>query len=404
MTVEWPTLTLGDLTRDTRPICYGVLKPGPFVEGGVPLLRIVDIKHNRVDETSVHRISEALDEEFGRSRLKGGEVLLSIQGTIGRVAICPASMAGANISRTIAVIEPDSRIDKGFLRYFLMFLAAVNRYEVTGTTRDSLNISTIRDIEVPALPLEEQRRIVAILEDHLSRLDEGERALVRADSLVQIAWTSFLSQALSRATQSGQMRRLGEVASTRLGKMLDAKRNTGLSTPYLRNQNVQWRAIDFDDVLNVPLSSSEISDLAVAAGDLLVCEGGEPGRCAVVQSTPQQPVAFQKALHRVRPHDAVSAHYLQLVLEALARMGRLRPLFTGTTIKHLPQERLRALEIPVPDERTQMTLVEEARSIRESLDLLSKETAQSRIRSEALRRSLLTAAFSGQLTKESLSV
>jgi type I restriction enzyme S subunit len=112
--VTWPTLTLGQLTATTRPICYGVLKPGPYVEGGVPLLRIVDMAGHVVAQSGYHRISSTLDSEFHRSRLRGGEVLLSIQGTVGRVATVPAALAGANISRPSPSSIPTVASNRGF--------------------------------------------------------------------------------------------------------------------------------------------------------------------------------------------------------------------------------------------------------------------------------------------------
>ena len=67
--MKWDTYTLGDLTASTRPICYGVLKQGDFVEGGIPLVRVTDISQNRFDSSNLYRISTSLDSEFARSRL-----------------------------------------------------------------------------------------------------------------------------------------------------------------------------------------------------------------------------------------------------------------------------------------------------------------------------------------------
>src|SRR5947207_1766833 len=112
----WPQISLGELTAH-RPICYGVLKPGERQSAGVPLIRITDITTDDLNESDVYYITQKLSSEFKRSVLDGGEVLLSIQGTIGRVAICPPHLKGANISRTIALISPDKRLDRAFLRY-----------------------------------------------------------------------------------------------------------------------------------------------------------------------------------------------------------------------------------------------------------------------------------------------
>jgi type I restriction enzyme, S subunit len=175
---RWPTATLGELTQASRPICYGVLKPGPDVSGGVPLVRIVDLEGGQVRTDSLHRISDELDAEFSRSRLAGGEVLLSIQGTIGRVAICPPELAGANISRTVAVIRTDDRLTSRFLAAWLSMKSG--RFETTGSTRSSLNIGTIRAMSVPVPPKAEQELFEARL-DIVARvqaaIDESRRRL-----------------------------------------------------------------------------------------------------------------------------------------------------------------------------------------------------------------------------------
>jgi len=153
--------TLGELTR-ARPICYGVLKPGPYVPDGVPLVRIMDLVDGEVAVDGLHRISLDLDAEFKRSRLEGGEVLLSIQGTIGRVAICPPDLAGANISRTIARISPDDQIDPEYLAEWLRLQAG--RFTTSGSTRASLNIGTIRKMGLPIPERARQAEFVARVE------------------------------------------------------------------------------------------------------------------------------------------------------------------------------------------------------------------------------------------------
>ena len=198
----WGSATLRDLTANTRPICYGVLKPGDYVEAGVPLVRIVDIADDRLDLSAAHRISDELDVEFSRSRISGGEVLLSIQGTIGRVALAPGSAAGANISRTIALIQTDGRVPSPFVRYWLMWCSATNKFKIGGTTRNSLNIKDIRDLDCPLPSPEEQARIVEILEDQLSRLDASlaaadaveERSEALRRSLLHSAFTGRLTR------------------------------------------------------------------------------------------------------------------------------------------------------------------------------------------------------------------
>ena len=127
--------------------------------------------------------------------------------------------------------------------------------------------------------------------------------------------------------------RFGEVGDQRLGKMLDKSKNKGEYYPYLRNVNVQWLRIDRIDINQMRFQPDEIEEYKLKPNDLLICEGGEPGRCAIWDSTDL--MMFQKAIHRVRPYHGIVSKYLLYHLWADAGNGTLEKYFTGATIKHL---------------------------------------------------------------------
>ena len=141
---------------------------------------------------------------------------------------------------------------------------------------------------------------------------------------------------------------LGEVADTTLGKMLDRGKTRGPPTvPYLRNVNVQWGRIDTHDLLTMELADEDRARFAVQPGDLLVCEGGEIGRAAIWHGRTEY-LAFQKALHRIRSRGNLDMSYLCYLLELYGGDGTLERFATGSTIAHLPQQKLRALPVPFP--------------------------------------------------------
>jgi type I restriction enzyme S subunit len=275
-----------------------------------------------------------------------------------------------------------------------------------GVGRPRLGLRVIRQIPVPLPPLSEQRRIVDILEDHLSRLDTADVGLARSVAALDVVNQSVLSRIRrSLIASSAPVVTLGEACDTSLGKMLDAKRSNGAPTPYLRNINVRWGRIDLSDVKTVPLTQEERLRLEVKPGDLLVCEGGEPGRCAVWSAGPEG-MAYQKALHRVRVKDAstVASRFVALMLEEFVRAGRADHMFTGTTIRHLPQERLRLIEIPIPEMAIQRSTVDRVAAYVEATARARSELGRVASEGKALRRSLLAAAFSGRLTGRSSDV
>ncbi|WP_075927922.1 restriction endonuclease subunit S [Nocardiopsis sp. CNR-923] len=150
---------------------------------------------------------------------------------------------------------------------------------------------------------------------------------------------------------------VGEVAETTLGKMLDRAKNTGEhKVPYLRNVNVQWGRIDLDDVLSMEIPPDRQDFFRLREGDLLVCEGGEVGRCAIWPGGNSY-MAFQKALHRVRPSQGVEAKFLLYLFEYLSITGKLLPYATGSTIKHIPQQNLRGVRFALPPSDEQNRIV-----------------------------------------------
>lgn len=150
---------------------------------------------------------------------------------------------------------------------------------------------------------------------------------------------------------------VGEVADTQLGKMLSAKARGGADPrPYLRNKSVQWGRFDLSDLPAMDFSDEEFARFRVERGDLLVCEGGEVGRAAIWRGQLPE-IAFQKALHRVRPRGGIAPELLLYRLHHLADTHGFDAFVTGSTIKHLPQEDLRLLPLPLPPLNEQRRIV-----------------------------------------------
>ena len=137
------------------------------------------------------------------------------------------------------------------------------------------------------------------------------------------------------------------VADSRLGKMLDKAKNKGTPRRYLRNINVRWFDFDLSDLLEMRFEDSELPEFALRGGDVLICEGGEPGRAAVWDER-ETDIYFQKAIHRVRFLDFVDSEFFVKALRFSADDGRLGEYFTGTGIKHLTGKGLAAYLFPLP--------------------------------------------------------
>ncbi len=135
--------------------------------------------------------------------------------------------------------------------------------------------------------------------------------------------------------------RLAGVASIQLGKMLDKQKNEGEPVPYLGNANVQWGEFDLANIKTMRMNEADRAKFALANGDLIVCEGGVPGRCAIWTSN--KTMYYQKALHRVRCDKRLLLNtycelYIRLIVQSHIWDGCLR----GQQLSTFPRKRCQA--------------------------------------------------------------
>jgi type I restriction enzyme, S subunit len=146
----WTRMKLGELVEPDRPITYGILKPGKNTPDGIPMLRIQDIKNGEIDQTNIHYVSGQLSHQYRRTILKGGEIVISLVGTIGLVARVPGSLAGANLHRNLGLISPSDKINPVYL-HSLMSLPSFSellRKVTKGGIQSLLNLSDLNSIPI----------------------------------------------------------------------------------------------------------------------------------------------------------------------------------------------------------------------------------------------------------------
>ncbi|EJM24081.1 restriction endonuclease S subunit [Pseudomonas sp. GM25] len=155
-----PTVPLRDLVDPLRPISYGILMPGPEQEEGVKYVRVVDMKDGGIDVGSVRMTTVTISAAYKRSLLKQFDLIMSIRGHVGRLAIVPSELEGANITQDTARIAVDeSRILPVFLLEYLR-TEGVQRWltrHVKGVAVRGINLSDVKNIPVILPNLDLQR-------------------------------------------------------------------------------------------------------------------------------------------------------------------------------------------------------------------------------------------------------
>ncbi|RUQ27883.1 MAG: restriction endonuclease subunit S [Candidatus Competibacteraceae bacterium] len=144
-----------------------------------------------------------------------------------------------------------------------------------------------------------------------------------------------------------QKKPLGTVADLCLGKMLDQNKNRGEPLPYLANVNVRWGEFELNNLRTMRFELKEKDRYGLKFGDIVMCEGGEPGRCAIWKDQIHG-MMIQKALHRIRPKDYLDYRFLFYSLLNIGKSKGFDQYFTGATIKHLPGEKLAMVQVNIP--------------------------------------------------------
>lgn len=198
----WRWVDFRFVMTEDKPFCYGVVQPGNEDEKGNFLIRAGDIKNNTVDTSELRTISKKVDEEYSRSKVEGGEILITVVGAgIGECGIVPNSCCGYNIARAIA----KASIKDFETKYILNWLnnSIANRWmkgESREVARPTLNLEQLKTIPIPLPPLEEQKEIVRKVEELFHFADSIETRYEKAK-----AWFDKLPQAILSKAFRGEL-------------------------------------------------------------------------------------------------------------------------------------------------------------------------------------------------------
>jgi type I restriction enzyme, S subunit len=372
----------------------------------------------------------AFDDAPSRARriVRDGDSIISTVRTYLH-AIAPIVDPPSNliVSTGFAVVRPRS-VDSKFLSYAVRekrFVETIVARSV-GVSYPAANADDIASIELPLPNALEQELIATYLDDQVSRVDRliaKKRALIerlreKRGALISETVTRGLPPEVARAAGLNPHPKLkpsgidwiGEIPKhwttpplyaryrVDLGKMLDENRITGeYLLSYLRNIDVQWDGINVADLPEMDILPVEFPRYTIKEGDLLICEGGEVGRAAIVPAQATG-LGFQKALHRVRPgHNTEVPRFLYYTLLWVSGSGVFMADGNPNTISHLTAEKLRRYRFPCPPMAEQSRIAEFLDVETEKLDNMIGKIREAIDRLREYRMALITAAVTGKV-------
>jgi type I restriction enzyme S subunit len=371
-------------------------KSSEYSDKGARVIRITNVQKGEIKDDNPKFYPFKKTENLNKYQIFEKDILMSLTGNVGRVGRFPSELLPAYINQRICRIKSFS---KELLEDYLYHILNSDNFEKEAIKASNgmaqLNLSTkwIEDFQILIPPLPEQKRIAAILDKADALRQNNKQLLAAYDELLQ---ATFLDMFGDPVTNPKGWRKLtvSDFAETRLGKMLDKKKIEGNNLkPYLRNSNVLWFGFKLDDLIEMDFDGKDQKEFTLRTGDVLMCEGGEIGRCAVWQEEIND-VYFQKAIHRIRlDSKMILPDFFVRMFWFYAMNGGLNKFLGAATILHLTGVNLRKILLPVPP----ITLQNQFALIVKNIEAQKAILKQSVQESEDLFNGLVQKAFNVEL-------
>lgn len=158
------TKSMDELIQPGRPITYGILKPGTGYPGGIPVVKVKDMRDGMIDQTDMLLTSPEIDAQYQRSKLRRGDLLISIRGSVGRMAEVPESLENANITQDTARLTIAEDFNRVYIRGVLESAPLQNEMErnIRGVAVKGINIGFLRELQIPICDRSTQDRLASL--------------------------------------------------------------------------------------------------------------------------------------------------------------------------------------------------------------------------------------------------
>ena len=402
----WRVHALEELAVDN--ITYGVVQPGPEEEDGVPLVRGGDVKGGRVGK-KLRTVSKAVSEQFSRTVLRGGELLVSLVGYPGETAVAGHDLAGANIARQVGLVRLSDEVDVCFVQQFLS--SPIGRKVLLGgmigSAQQVINLNSLRVVDVPTPPILEQQKIAAILAAVDDKLGVIARQTEAIQTLKQGLMQTLFSRGFGIHVVAGGWKPHKDFTETSLGALPTnwsvvpiGQALQVVERPVRMAENASYRRVTvkrrYGGVeLRDELPASEIkvkSQFRLEAGDFLISERQVVhGACGIVPEHLAGALVSNEYLV-LEAKDGVDVRYFSYLVQLLKYAKLFLQCAQGVDIEKFlfkPNDWLKKL-VPIPPLAEQKRIVEVLDTIEAKVKALEERHRHYQLLKRGLMQKLLT--------------
>lgn len=401
--MTWPS------TRLTEA-CLPVAKMDPVLTGRreVRYVDIGGIDGERHALTEVPWIASEGAPSRCRQVLRGGDTVFStVRPYLEKIAYIDGNLDGEFASTGFCVLRPSEAVEPRFLYYFASSPGLIDQVlpKQKGVSYPAVLEREVKACSIPLPDVQEQRRIVSILEEHLSDLDDAAAGLRGAGAKSTAMVAAARRTAVERGAEVGEQTTVGQRAIlVEYGTSHKAHEDPGEGDiPVLRMGNVQDGRIEFAPLKYLSPAAPGVRNLLLKRGDLLFNRTNSAelvGKSAVFEADIE--ATFASYLIRVRFNSSVRPEWANIVVNS----PQGRAYITAIASQQVGQAnvngtKLKAFPLPVPSLTDQDEFIQSFREFESAAERLRAQTSRSLARTASLRRALLAAAFSDRLTGRS---
>lgn len=404
---EWEVKCIDECVRSDAPICYGILMPGPHCDDGVPVVKVRDIGDRGIDESFLLLTSPVIDEAYKRSRLLPGDMLVTIRGTTGRVAIASAALKGANITQDTARLRLKSIVSTEFIYYELQSESAQKyvRLHTIGQAVKGINIRDVRRITVTLPPIPEQRAIAATLGDANGLIESLERLIAKKRAIKQGAMQELLTgrRRLPGFKGEWKAKTLGELFNFSGGYSASRDQLSATGHCYLHYGDIHTSSKTYIDVqaesrniprLNIPLTKVSSGSL-LDDGDVVFVDASEDdeGTSKHVVVINQAHVPYISGLHTIvakAKTDELVHEYRRYCFQTAAIRQQFLFYAVGTKVTGISKKNIVKLTMPVPSKSEQTAIAVVLSDMDAEIAALEGKLGKARAIKQGMMQELLT--------------
>ena len=390
---------LNDFVSSDGPICYGILMPGSHIENGIPVVKVKNIFSGKIHTEKLLKTSIDIHQQYKRAELKCGDVLLTIRGTTGRVAIVQEELDGANITQDTARIRVSTEDCSLYLFYALQSPQTQRQIKLNtvGQAVKGINISEVKKLKILHPPFTEQREIANILGAWDKAISITEYLIDNSRQQKKALMQQLLTGKKRLLSDSGkpfesewQKLKLSDIVKVTGGNAFKSDTFQSDGVPLVKISNIKPDySVNLDSSVFIP-QDPKFDKFQVKSGDVLIAmSGATTGKVGCYQSNKLSYLNQRVGRFDVKKGRTTNKYILQLLKQPKVQHEILIDAVGGAQ-PNISNKDIERIKVDIPSVEEQMKIASVLTNADQEVEILEQQLTDLKLEKKALMQQLLT--------------